>query len=84
MRIKESDIKKIVANINESLGLNPVECATRYIVGSYRFESAYGGHRVVKIVSTCGCINTLPGMSGFDNKRDLYNKIRLFNPVKES
>ena len=81
--IKESELKQMVKKINLNLGFTEEECEDRYYTpGSYRFESAYGGHRVVKVLTVGGCIETIPGMSGFDNKRDLYNKLRFFNPSK--
>ena len=62
-----------------------MDTINNYVVGSYRLESAYGGHRVVKILSDGGSIETIPGMSGFDTKRDLYNKLMYFHPEnKES
>jgi len=79
--IKESQIQARIKQINESLGFTQ-DCVNNYVVGSYKLDSAYGGHRVVKIVSIGGCVDTIPGMSGFDNKRYLYNKLMYFNPSK--
>ena len=65
---------------NKEAGFNPEELKNkRYTIGAYILDSAYGGHRVVKVLSEGGGIETLPGMSGFDSKRELYDKIRYYH-----
>ena len=78
--ITESQLKERIAELNQSLGFDPQQCESGYIVGSYRLDSAYGGHRMVKVLSKYGGIESLNGISGFYTKRELWEKIRFFQP----
>jgi len=78
--VKESDLREQVNRINAELGFKPEDITKRYTIGTYILDSAYGGHRIVKVLSEGGCIETIPGISGFYTKRELYNKIRFFHP----
>ena len=69
-----------VNRLNRESGFNPETITERYTVGTYILDSAYGGHRIVKVLSSGGCIETIPGISGFYSKRELYEKIKFLHP----
>lgn len=78
--IKESDLQDQVNRINAELGFKPEDIIKRYTIGTYILDSAYGGHRIIKVLSEGGEIMPVSGISGFYTKRELYNKIRFFHP----
>lgn len=77
--VKESDLIAEVNRLNSEAGFNPKDIKERYTVGTYILDSTYGGHRIVKVLSSGGCIETIPGISGFYTKRELYEKIKFFH-----
>lgn len=78
--ITESQLKERIAEINRRLGFDPQQCESGYIVGSYRLDSAYGRHRMIRVLSTGGGIESLSGISGFYTKQELWDKIKFYQP----
>ena len=81
-RITDRDLDGVVARLNRITG-SPDTYADKsgptlkINVGHYYLEKAYGGNQLVRICNPGGGVTTPLG-SGFDTKRECYEKIQAF------
>lgn len=80
-RINLSDLESLVNRINLATS-SPLSTYTRVgmetkaNLGNYHLDSAYGGHKLVRIVSDGGGVKEVT--YGFVSKRELYGKMQAF------
>jgi hypothetical protein len=71
-RITQKDLESMVNDLNEANGITDAKWNT---VGAYQLDYAYGGVKLVKIMSSGGGqTNVSPG--GYGTKRELYIFLR--------
>ena len=72
-RIKEIDLDNMIARINRATG-NPDKQTGSYIPGQYIRSSAYGGHKLERVCSTGGGVESIT--QGYVSKRELYDRLQ--------
>ena len=78
-RITNANLEYLLERINKAKGFNKPEYSE---VGSYAFDSAYGGIKLVKYTNEGGG-QTDVSSGGFGTKRELYNSMRSMLAVIE-
>jgi hypothetical protein len=73
-RITQKDLELLVNELNEAQGFVP-ENVQYNTVGAYKLDYAYGGVKLVKIVSAGGG-QTNVSSGGYGTKRELYTFLR--------
>ena len=79
-RITVKDLEGTISRINQAAGM-PTEAYTKdddgkysANIGSYHLDQAYGGSRLVRMMSDGGGISVVSS-GGFIPKRELYNQL---------
>ena len=80
-RISIKDLQEMVDQINDITGhdKDPYDHSKKGCnpnTGTYLIDSAYGGVQLVRMSLTKGCSGQSDITSGFNTKKDLYEKIK--------
>ena len=87
-RITQKDLESLVKIVNKTTGHAPEPYTQKdgkftANIGTYLLDYAYGGVKLVQLVSDGGGITTISS-GGYGTKRELYNWLRAFLAGLES
>lgn len=75
-RITNKDLENLLSRINAAAGFNNPQSIEYNTIGSYYLDFAYGGVKLVRIVSSGGGQTNIT--HGYNPKRETYNAMQAF------